>query len=561
MTNISAYAEERGYNILRWYKDEGISGDATEKRLDFKQLLADAKAGEFEAILVWDQSRFGRFTPQEAIYHTYPLTQAGIQLVTTDKGPIAWDTFVGALTYFVEQHGKHEYLVNLSRDVTRGHLEAMKKASWNGTPPYAYRIEGPRYARRLVLGDAIQVRVVQRIYREFVQDGRSLRNIAERLGAEGYPSPGGRGRRWKGDVVRYILANPAYAGDYAGGRYANGKYHRVEKGTVHAVAGARRGKLRRRAEAEWIVHRDTHEPIVDRGLWEEAQLRLAAIGEGKSTFTHYTPETNPYLLAGILRCGRCGSPMSGISQRGNRFYECRNRQFNGRSACVGTTVREDMVLQSISAFIDTEFLIGNNWLVDEAEMGRLTPERLPKAFETLRALVEPPKEPAVDRPRLERESRELAGRIDKARRNLAMVDADNIPAVQDEIRRMQAEKEQLDAELSKRRPTEDDINAVTLEVLIGLLNLRRWLRAGGDGDEADEFLLGPGVARQECQSALQRLAGIVVHTTISGGGKRTRHRFERGEIAFRPVGETPGRYHAFVRRYLAHLCGAGPDAL
>ena len=69
-------------------------------------MLADAeRRTDFKAILVWDQDRFGRFSPHEASYRTYPLAQAGIQLVTTDKGPIDWNDFTEWLTYSVNQHG------------------------------------------------------------------------------------------------------------------------------------------------------------------------------------------------------------------------------------------------------------------------------------------------------------------------------------------------------------------------------------------------------------------------------------------------------------------------
>ena len=66
---VEAYATKHGYTIIREYKDEGISGDATEKRVEFQKMLSDAKErGDFEVVLCWDQDRFGRFDPLEAGY-------------------------------------------------------------------------------------------------------------------------------------------------------------------------------------------------------------------------------------------------------------------------------------------------------------------------------------------------------------------------------------------------------------------------------------------------------------------------------------------------------------
>ena len=49
---ILQYAEEHGYRIIGWYIDDGISGDATEKRLDFKRMRDDAGRGEFSRALL-----------------------------------------------------------------------------------------------------------------------------------------------------------------------------------------------------------------------------------------------------------------------------------------------------------------------------------------------------------------------------------------------------------------------------------------------------------------------------------------------------------------------------
>jgi hypothetical protein len=51
-----------------------------------------------------------------------------------------------------------------------------------------------------------------------------MNNIAARLQKDGFPSPGGRGRPWCGDTIKVLLTNPAYAGDYAAGRWSDGKY-------------------------------------------------------------------------------------------------------------------------------------------------------------------------------------------------------------------------------------------------------------------------------------------------------------------------------------------------
>ncbi len=121
---VEKYAKEHGYRIVREYIDEGISGDATEKRFEFQRMIRDASGGTFQAIIVWDQDRFGRFDSIEAGHWIHPLRQAGVQLVTVSDGPIDWSDFSGRVIYTIKQEGKHQFLRDLSRNVLRGKLAA-----------------------------------------------------------------------------------------------------------------------------------------------------------------------------------------------------------------------------------------------------------------------------------------------------------------------------------------------------------------------------------------------------------------------------------------------------
>lgn len=60
---IKQYAEARRIDIVRTYADEGKSGLSVDGRDAFKRLIADVSEGraDFEMILVYDVSRWGRF--------------------------------------------------------------------------------------------------------------------------------------------------------------------------------------------------------------------------------------------------------------------------------------------------------------------------------------------------------------------------------------------------------------------------------------------------------------------------------------------------------------------
>lgn len=91
---IEVYAGQHAYRILRWYTDSGISGDATERRLEFLRMNKSATNGrDFEVILCWDYSRFGRFDSMEAGRWVYPLREAGVKPLTVAEGLVDWDCF------------------------------------------------------------------------------------------------------------------------------------------------------------------------------------------------------------------------------------------------------------------------------------------------------------------------------------------------------------------------------------------------------------------------------------------------------------------------------------
>ena len=372
-------------------------------------------------------------------------------------------------------------------------------------------------------------RIVKRIFREYVEEGRSMSNIAARLNAEKIPSPGEMGKPWRFDTVKTILENPAYVGDYAGCRYAYGKYYSIKNGEIAKGSGRCR-----RPEAEWIVHQDHHEAIIDRATFEKAKVILA---KGKTGRSPHTPETNPYVLSGLLRCGRCGAFVWGMTaNKVNKYYRCSNQQYNGDEACEGCTVREDVMLRAIADHLDQEFLdLDGKGFAWKAHRKELRPGDLPKAFAKVKKLVAPPKQPVLDRQRQERQATALIAQIDKARRNLVLLDPDNIPAAEDEIRRLQAERAQLELELRKRPPSAADVNAEAMEILRSLHWLAIFFRLTADPQdpETTEGACLTGDFSPALKQYLRNVSAITVYTKKEGRDTGTRHVFDRGEIALR----------------------------
>jgi len=80
---IQEYAAKHGMEIVREYADSGKSGLSLAGRGSLQTLLQDVETGatDFEAILVYDVSRWGRFQDtDESAYYEYLCKRAHIHL-------------------------------------------------------------------------------------------------------------------------------------------------------------------------------------------------------------------------------------------------------------------------------------------------------------------------------------------------------------------------------------------------------------------------------------------------------------------------------------------------
>ena len=80
---IEAYAARRNFEIVRTYADEGRSGLSIAGRDSLKRLIDDVQQGraDYEAILVYDISRWGRFQDaDESAYYEFICRERGINI-------------------------------------------------------------------------------------------------------------------------------------------------------------------------------------------------------------------------------------------------------------------------------------------------------------------------------------------------------------------------------------------------------------------------------------------------------------------------------------------------
>lgn len=275
LDRIRRFAEVRGFEIVRIYEDAGRSGLTIDGREALQRLMADVTVGtpDFQAILVYDVSRWGRFQDaDEGAYHEHVCRRAGITMHYCAEQFDNDGSIGSTLLKAVKRVMAGEYSRELSVKVFAGQCRLVQRGyRQGGIAGYGLRrllvdehgdtkaelARGERKSLQtdrviLVPGPHREVETVQRMYRLFTS-GVGEREIAEELNREGIATD--LGRAWTRGTVHQVLTNPKYVG--------------------HNVFNRVSCKLRQRRTTNdpslWVVAKGAFVPLVEASVFERAR--------------------------------------------------------------------------------------------------------------------------------------------------------------------------------------------------------------------------------------------------------------------------------------------------
>jgi site-specific DNA recombinase len=329
-------AESEGWAVAGTFSDAAISGGVRD-RPGLNGLLAAVRAGD--VVIAESVDRLSR--DQEDIAAIAKRVRfAGARIFTLGEGE------VGKLHVAVSGLMADLYRDNLADKTRRGQTGRVIAGFNPGGLAYGYR----RIARFDERGEPIhglreidedQALVVRRIFAEFI-DGRSPREIAGRLNAEGVVSPSGG--KWSaasinGDRVRGngILQNDLYRGRLV--------FNRTRR-TYHP--DSRKKRIEVRPAEDWTVRPAPELRIVDDALWAAVSARRARF-DGTRAEQQRRPKR---LLSGLVRCGCCGGRYIVI---GAEKWGCGNRRQRGDCAN-GRTIQTHLLEARVLAGLQEQLL-------------------------------------------------------------------------------------------------------------------------------------------------------------------------------------------------------------
>ena len=276
MAVIERYAAENDMEIVATYSDEARSGLRYDTRPGMQQMLADAQSADsgFDAILVYDISRWGRFQDQdEAAALEFACRKARVQVhycmdrFVNDGSPMS--TVMKSLGRYMAA----DYSSKLSEKVFAGQCRLIERGFRQGGmagyglrrmridqngEPQGILDRGQRKSLQtdrviLVPGPKKEVETVRWMYREFIDGGRPEGEIAALLNEKGTLTD--LDRPWTHGTVHQVLTNEKYIGNNVFNRHS----YKLK------------GEHKNNPPEEWVRADGAFEAIVDPRLFFTAQ--------------------------------------------------------------------------------------------------------------------------------------------------------------------------------------------------------------------------------------------------------------------------------------------------
>jgi len=315
---LHEYALKHNMEVVKEYVDEGESA-LSINRPAFLEMIGDTKKkfSPFQVILVWKLSRFAR-NRQDSILYKSMLKKRGIEVISISE-PID-DTPQGQLMEGMIEVIDEFYSAVLAQETLRGMVENARKGYRNGGfPVYGYKnvkvFDEKGNPKTKYEVNETEAKVVKLIFKLYAK-GNGLKNIVMELGSKGIKPRSGT--YWSKSTVADILRNETYIGWTV--------FNKRDKKTI--------GRQFKPKE-EWIIIKNTHEPIVSGELFDKVQ-KLIEERQPKNTPAQIT--ASQYLLSGLMRCGKCDGAY-GITGYGRErkyaYYNCISYSKKGKKVCPG----------------------------------------------------------------------------------------------------------------------------------------------------------------------------------------------------------------------------------
>lgn len=299
----------KNYELYDIYTDAGLSAK-NMKRPALQRMMADMENRSFDIVIFWRLDRLTRSVKDKSIiFEKFEKYNIDFKSIKED-----YDTTTAA----------GRMVLNIMVSIAQGERETIGERVYMGEEQKA--LSGKRNGAIAPVGyDLIEGKLIPNNDADFVrrlfkmyQEHKGMGKIAKELGEEG--------RRMHVKTIHYILTNPQYCG-------LNRWNHRSKGIRTHKD----------------IITEGQHEGLISEEEFERVQQIIGVRrNKGKAA-------TSDFPFTGLLKCGKCGSPMTGGSRsqksRRYKFYRCSSK-VNYSQPCTMPVISEQAVVNAFLQSLD-----------------------------------------------------------------------------------------------------------------------------------------------------------------------------------------------------------------
>jgi len=274
------------------------------------------------------------------------LPEHGCELISLNE---KLDDMMVFRNWFNEQHSKQT-----GKKVKAARKVCAESGKFLGTyAPYGFKRD-PNNRHKLVIDESTSP-IVRSMF-ELRAGGMGFRAIAIKLNEDGVvppreyyyqnknrKNPCNTNRLWNESTVKTIIRNEVYIGNLVQGKVGTISY--------------KDHRLVNKPQEEWIRANETHEPLIERELWDTVQ---------GFTHKHYKPrrrsDGGTNLFTGLLHCADCHFKLRGQVENRKKAdgsmikyisYLCGNYARSGKCACTAHIIYENALSELVVDHIRT----------------------------------------------------------------------------------------------------------------------------------------------------------------------------------------------------------------